>query len=1120
MGVEDDITRFIANLYVWVNNIKHVNTPQTSQSLDIKKNKQNKKKGHLSSFLGKLRNKKQEKKELDHSNISKSQILDEEDQPQQSQSQQQSQKPQQSQSQQLQQQQQQQNINQEKLIQINTPDKISPKSPYHDYLFRVMSYQSNSYQKEPSFLNSGPQKQSQRSQDKKRRRRKIFANTSSKNQNVSFSLQRAETETQSKNKIINIKLTKSSTQLADSQFFLDSPNEDRIRKMHQEELRKEIANRKKSFGENQTEKQVPIFNIDLIEENQENQEIQTQVNYQKKNLLQSKEIILQEILSQKMKQYIINRTLNEIEIFHESLQLSPIITDSIENISMYSDNSIDPNLVSLFQEFENLHLLSIEKFSYFETQILQILNYIIVGINSPNKEPIQSQIIDHLRNQRDKDQQKTLENLIKSLEKIFEKSQNPPDLIKETIVQIKRVLIEDDIFESNLSTIHSEVRKILSGLNIISNQKFKVTTLEKFRVFCLIDLYSVKTIFKNILSEEIERELVSRKLILNSMYADIRTTIFHSLDKVISGFSDFKRIKIILENLFSLFEMKDSKEIAKKIVKYATKMSLGKSIRLIMNRELNTNLKKRIKELIQESNENEDEIDKEIRKEGKKLLSKYLRENDINLLIGIIHRSNCGDSIENLSRHLFHLFEVFKMSIPFLLLAISQQILKATTPIDLFESNDSASSLLSIFSHFYANNFLRQLFGEKVKQLSDSNLELPIDHNSYNEGWKDADELRLFVSNFLHLIFKSTSSVPRIIKLISYYIYNKAKEQFESYETQIVLSYLFTHFYAVSFRNFKLYPISEDSIQENSYRILAFIGATISSLSRDMTFSSGRSSFKLLSKDISKYSSRKSSFLRKIFNDIKYINEQEILDLQSLNLISNNPLKDFVYPLYSDKDTKSLSNFLYGSLEPFLSKKNSDFFTQTSVYRLTQFKQDMENCLINMNNFGDLLEFIYKWLTKLKKEKKEEEKNTKLVQIEHDSLTKDTVKHQENIVQTIDLLEEFRNYKEIPTEMEGQFGVALKIKGKKKIPKKRNLILKRNLIAVFRSIPNSDTIPNDIILLDPNCIIKKIKNKTISIQNCFTLSSPQTTELNLFIFFNNKETSEKWFQLLIKAQQL
>ncbi|KAJ5076602.1 ras gtpase-activating protein [Anaeramoeba ignava] len=441
----------------------------------------------------------------------------------------------------------------------------------------------------------------------------------------------------------------------------------------------------------------------------------------------------------------------------------------------------------------------------------------------------------------------------------------------------KRIQNEMNVIENpdcDPALIRDSVIKILyeNGIDQQVLQPIKTQLMNFF------DLLTYTVFFKQELAQNLVLLLVEKFVLKKDAFIPARNVIFHQLDSFVYGLVDYIKLQNTLFHFLSFFRISHPKTTANQIINQSKKTAIGKIIRTITQRALSENSKKLVQNALSDFKQkleiNEDDQEKfqqnqeyfQMFERAKEFMNNYLLDSDVIFLTVAVDYENCLDSLDDLSAGFFHVFEHLGFLVPFIKMAISQQIIAKKNQFVLFRTNDITSKFLTRFCATNGLDYLRNTLHDVLQEICQEGLEFEVD--PYIEMPQRIKEnlvnLRKYFHKILDKILASANFLPLGLKIISAHIRKETNTLLHINDLTVLGSLIFLRFICpaiLSPHTFNIIDVVPDSATE---RGLLLLSSAIQTLGTGKTFGSNRAYLQPLNEDIEKRSSEMNNFLDSI----------------------------------------------------------------------------------------------------------------------------------------------------------------------------------------------------------------------------------------------------------------
>ncbi|KAJ6235219.1 ras gtpase-activating protein [Anaeramoeba flamelloides] len=491
-----------------------------------------------------------------------------------------------------------------------------------------------------------------------------------------------------------------------------------------------------------------------------------------------------------------------------------------------------------------------------------------------------------------------------------------------------------------------------------------------FEHFYFINVFRnslIKKLFDLLFESKILRIETIDKISQNNLNEILK----ENMDNFVCGFIQFDKVIDGIYEFLKNVEINSPRRKSAKLVNESKKISLGKTIRFIIEKYSSKPEKIQLTKIYNQYKQSKYHDYSGIIDRNKEIIKDYLELDDIEYLSFAFDSDIINDSSELVSCGLFYVFESLGLTLPFLHMIISQEILKVKNISNLFESVNIRSKMILKYSRLYGIKYLQNTISKIIKEQIKSNLNFEVDENYLNQQTEDYSEnlnnLKEYFYKYIEVIFQSTEILPHGFRMICTYLKEEIMYRFPDNVLPTIGSFIFLNFFCPAIRepeNFELINNDNETfnLTEKDKRGLTLISIIINSLSKGRTFNNDHPYLQPLNNDITTAFKNRGEFLNEISSSSR-INEHSLLIPRSKieypkRGIPINPMLAHTTLNPTIEETISFHTFasnLSNDLQGFLKKSNEQFFPNNCLNYVEQFQNKVQNFLFKFQKINEII---------------------------------------------------------------------------------------------------------------------------------------------------------------------
>ncbi|KAJ6255497.1 ras gtpase-activating protein [Anaeramoeba flamelloides] len=540
---------------------------------------------------------------------------------------------------------------------------------------------------------------------------------------------------------------------------------------------------------------------------------------------------------------------------------------------------------------------------------------------------------------------------------------NPYDeiIMKEMFVNIMNELERNE-------TIHRDNTTVFQSIDAL------------FEHFYFINIFRTN-LLENLFTILFESEILRIERNDEISQSRLKFILRENLDKFICGYIQFEKVIDGIYEFLKNVGVTSPRRKAINLINEIKKTTLGKTIRFIFEKYSSKAEKVLLTRLYNKFKESKFHDYSEIVERNKELLKEYLIVEDIEFLTFIFNSDVVEDSSENISSGLFYLLESLGLTLPFLHMIISQEILLTKDATNLFDSPNMRTQMIMKYSKLYGIKYLQTIFSNLIEDLLKSKISLEVDPNFLNQNNEEDQELgkkenlEENISNlkktfylFTDTIYQSTEKIPHGFRMICAYLEEEIKLRYPDLVLPSIGSFVFLRFFCPAIREPESFELIESEIitlTESQKRKFFLISTLLSSLAKGQTFKSEHTYLHPFNEGIASLFKQRTDFLTEISSSSR-INENSLLIPRSKieypkRGLPINPSLAHTTLNPSTEETISFHTFasdLSNDLQGLLRKSSDNFFPPNSLNYIEQFQTKVQTFLIKFQKINEILKSI------------------------------------------------------------------------------------------------------------------------------------------------------------------
>ncbi|KAJ6237107.1 ras gtpase-activating protein [Anaeramoeba flamelloides] len=380
--------------------------------------------------------------------------------------------------------------------------------------------------------------------------------------------------------------------------------------------------------------------------------------------------------------------------------------------------------------------------------------------------------------------------------------------------------------------------------------------------------YLVREIIQNLINSLIKKNFISSALEKKKLlYFLLFSNLIKQLNLIVGASINENHLKRILQKIFKVLPFAQPKAECNKIFQMSKITAFGKVIKFIINRIFSNKSKEKVEGLLKAIDK--DPVSIKCFQRSKQLMKGYLSHRDLQLLTIILDNKVSSNYINSLSISLFIVSEYLNCTLPLIKLAITLQIMKSKSPINLFRSIDFAAKLVALYCRKHGSDYLHDTLKDIIQEIDQSNLQFEVDTfevTNKEERRKNKKNLRLYFEKLLNRIFNSINQIPIGIKIIASHIKKEVKTHFGENELIPIASFFILRFICPVLVSPKEFGVISKETTSKGGRTLLLLSSLTQNMATDVKFGENRQYLQAFNKDIEKMKEKRLKFLEQISN--------------------------------------------------------------------------------------------------------------------------------------------------------------------------------------------------------------------------------------------------------------
>ncbi|KAJ5066074.1 ras gtpase-activating protein [Anaeramoeba ignava] len=466
--------------------------------------------------------------------------------------------------------------------------------------------------------------------------------------------------------------------------------------------------------------------------------------------------------------------------------------------------------------------------------------------------------------------------------------------------------------------------------------------------------------------------LVSQLLIHNSCFesqneellSSLKVLLMTKLENIVIGSIDYDFVSNVMIELFYRIAFSSQINKIKTIIAESKKEAFGLTLRSVLDEKSSLGLKELVAKLIYERNElihtkTETEIQTEnmdyynfgekVRR-SEEIMGKYFNLNHLEYFVALLDPNNCRDLIDTLSQTLFDFIEQFGVTIDFIRMVISQQILMTKGPEYLFRANDVSTKLISKYAVLYGKDYLIKTLSPTIKSICKSGLNFEID--SYVERdpmalKQNTENIRKYYYEISKAIFDSAHEAPKGFYILCEHIKTEICQRFSDSKDFLtpIGGFIFLRFFCPAILLPQSFGILDEEPSDSASRGLLLLSSILQNVASGKTFGTNREYMQPFNDDISANLKNREMFFTKLSN-AEHI-EKESFHVNKRAGFQNDLNVELLFDPNQilDLDPYTLANDFFTGIQSHFPDFCNDFCSTLGVSRLsslTKFTNQIE----------------------------------------------------------------------------------------------------------------------------------------------------------------------------------
>ncbi|KAJ5067928.1 ras gtpase-activating protein [Anaeramoeba ignava] len=503
--------------------------------------------------------------------------------------------------------------------------------------------------------------------------------------------------------------------------------------------------------------------------------------------------------------------------------------------------------------------------------------------------------------------------------------------------------------------IHKEIIQKISEINNIQIQEKSTLDLELLSI--ILFFHFSYNFYLDLTSEIIES--LKNDSLDNEGYDNLHLILKDFFMENFKGIFQFANIEdLLLEYLYRI-GVENAENKTEEILSKVMKKNLGNSIKAIIEYLFEEEEKKLISKFYETKMEEFPDGDANLIREdkdrfyflkslskAKKILKKYLTEEDICYFTSATNQNVSRNSMEPLSTLLCNLIQSLGITLPFIKAIIFAESESTILKGSLFRSNNFCSKVLSKITFRYGKKWIYTTLYSVVKEITQSEGSFEIDEfEVVNEDdlKENVQNLTLFSQKVMDSIIQNLQKVPEILKIICYYLKLATESKFPELVLNVLSGFFFLRFICSALATPLRYEIVNSKLNEESNEALLAISSVVQSWSSGINFHSDNQYLVDLNNLLkTKYSNREELLLQ--LSDIKEIDKKKLKKNADYGIVYISSHHANKIPKLASKLRKQTYNYLF-------DKKF--FFPENSRKEIEEVQLKMQNIIQNFEGFSE-----------------------------------------------------------------------------------------------------------------------------------------------------------------------